>query len=185
MRSLNLVPMGRKVQFASLLGSFFAGDLAFDRSGNLFVWNSYAILKFDPSGTRTTFVSNWVSPNKQWEYECVEYPRIVKAGTTQVVLDLDQELKVNGADRRVADLLWAPDSKRFAFNYIPTNAHHTSRETVALYQLRGDKWVALHSPVDKASERAQLAQLAEKYLQKHLPPPLFGFLARGRYLKSA
>jgi hypothetical protein len=38
---------------------------------------------------------------------------------------------------------------------------------VALYQLRGDKWVALHSPVDKASERAQLAQLAEKYLPKN------------------
>ena len=164
---LKFSPDGTKSTFASLLGSFFAGDLAFDRSANLFVWNSHAILKFDPSGTRTTFVSDWVSPDKQWEYECVEYPRIVKAGTTQLVLDLDQELKVNGAERRVADILWAPDSKRFAFNYIPANAHQTSRETVALYQLRGDKWVALHSPVDKASERAQLAQLAEKYLPKN------------------
>jgi hypothetical protein len=164
---LKFSPDGTKSTFASLPGSFFAGDLAFDRSANLFVWNSHAILKFDPSGTRTTFVSDWVSPDKQWEYECIEYPRIVKAGTTQLVLDLDQELKVNGAERRLADILWAPDSKRFAFNYIPANAHHTSRETVALYQLRDDKWVALHSPVDKASERAQLAQLAEKYLPKN------------------
>ncbi len=148
---LKFSPDGTKSTFASLLGSFFAGDLAFDRSANLFVWNSYAILKFDPSGTRTTFVSDWVSPDKQWEYECVEYPRIVKAGTTQLVLDLDQELKVNGPDRRVADLLWAPDSKRFAFNYIPANAHHTTYETVALYQLRGDKWVALHSPAVTAA----------------------------------
>ena len=164
---LKFGPDGTKSTFASLPGSFFAGDLAFDRSGNLFVWNSYAILKFDPSGTRTTFISDWVSPDKQWEYECVEYPRMVKAGTTQLVLDLDQELKVNAAERRVADLLWAPDSKRFAFNYIPANGHHTSRETIALYQLRGDKWVTLLSPVDKASERAQLAQLAEKYLPKN------------------
>jgi hypothetical protein len=164
---LKFSPDGTKSTFASLLGSFFAGDLAFDRSANLFVWNSHAILKFDPSGTPTTFASDWVSPDKQWEYECVEYPRIVKAGTTQLVLDLDQELKVNGPDRRVADLLWAPDSKRFAFNYIAAHAHDTTYETVALYQLRGDKWVALHSPVDKASERAQLAQLAEKYLPKN------------------
>jgi len=164
---LKFSPDGTRSTFTSLPGSFFAGDLAFDRSGNLFVWNSYAILKFDPSGTRTTFVSDWVSPDKQWEYECVEYPRIVKAGTIQVVLDLDQELKVNGPDRRVADLLWAPDSKRFAFNYIAAHAHDTTYETVALYQLRGDKWVALQSPVDKASERAQLAQLAEKYLPKN------------------
>jgi len=164
---LKFSPDGTKSTFASLLGSFFAGDLAFDRSANLFVWNSHAILKFDPSGTPTTFISDWVSPDKQWEYECVKYPRIVKAGTTQLVLDLDQELKVNGPDRRVADLLWAPDSKRFAFNYIAAHAHDTTYETVALYQLRGDKWVALHSPVDKASERAQLAQLAEKYLPKN------------------
>src|SRR2546427_167514 len=64
---LEFSPDGTKSTFASLPGSFFAGDLAFDRSGNLFVWNSYAILKFDPSGTRTTFVSDWVSPDKQWE----------------------------------------------------------------------------------------------------------------------
>ncbi|HEY4271853.1 MAG TPA: hypothetical protein VGM65_07595 [Candidatus Udaeobacter sp.] len=164
---LKFSPDGTKSTFTSLPGSFFAGDLAIDRSGNLFVWNSHAILKIDPSGTPTTFASNWVSADKQWEYECAEYPRIVKAGTTQVVLDLDQELKVNGPGRRVADLFWAPDSKRFAFNYIPAHANDTSRETVALYQLRGDKWVALHSPVDKASERAQLAQLAEKYLPKN------------------
>ena len=164
---LKFSPDGTKSTFASLPGSFFAGDLAFDRSANLFVWNSHAILKFDPSGTPTTFASDWVSPDKQWEYECVENPRIVKAGTTQVVLDLDQELKVNGPDRRVADLLWAPDSKRFAFNYIAAHAHDTTYQTVAFYQLRDDKWVALHSPVDKASERAQLAQLAEKYLPKN------------------
>ena len=61
---LKFGPDGTKSTFASLLGSFFAGDLAFDRSGNLFVWNSHAILKFDPSGAPTTFASDWVSPDK-------------------------------------------------------------------------------------------------------------------------
>lgn len=165
---LKFSPDGTKRTFASMPGVFFNGDLAVDRSGNLFVWNSYAILKFDPSGISSTFVSAWISPDKSWEYKCVEHdgkclPQIAKTGTTQVAVDLDQELKVNGSETRVAQILWAPDSKRFAFNYIPLQAHHTSYETVALYQLRGDKWVALHSLVDKASERAQLAQLARKY----------------------
>src|SRR6266496_4847921 len=36
-----------------------------------------------------------VSPDKQWEYKRGE---IVKAGTAQVVLDLDQELDLNGSE---------------------------------------------------------------------------------------
>jgi hypothetical protein len=101
-----------------------------------------------------------LSPDKQWEYKGGE---IVTAGATQVVLDLDQELEVYGPE---TEIVWAPDSKRFGFNYSPLHAHHTTYETVAFYQLRDDKWVALHSPVDKASERAQLVQLAKDYLPK-------------------
>jgi hypothetical protein len=51
--------------------------------------------------------------------------------------------------------------KTFAFNYSPPTASHTNWETIALYQLRGDKWVALRSPVGKTSQRTQLAQLAQ------------------------
>ena len=43
----------------------------------------------------------------------------------------------------------------------------TGYETVAFYQLRDDKWVALHSPVDEASKHTQLAQLARKYSPKN------------------
>ena len=94
-----------------------------------------------------------VSPDKQWEYKCGEYgfgncyPEIVKAGTTERAVDLDQELKVNGSESSDAEIMWAPDSKRFGFNYSPPHAHHTIYKTVAFYQLRGDKWVALrHLP---------------------------------------
>ena len=82
-----------------------------------------------------------------------------------MALDLSVQSAGNGFS--FATVIWAPDSKRFAFNYSPPHAHHTTYETVAFYQLRDDKWVALHSPVDEASERAQFAQLARKYSPKN------------------
>jgi len=65
-------------------------------------------------------------------------------------------------DTNIEEVVWAPDSKRFALNYTISNPR-TDYETVAFYQLRGDKWVALHSPVDEQSKHSQLAQLAKKY----------------------
>jgi len=170
---LRFSPDGTKSTFSSALGARGPSlDLAVGRSGNVFVWNGHAILKFDPSGTPSTFGSDWISPDKQWEYKCAEYglgqcaPEIVKPGTTQVVLDLDEELQVHGPEADQAEVIWATDSKRFAFNYSPPHAHHTTYETVAFYQLRGDKWVALRAPVDETSDRAQLAQLLKEHLPK-------------------
>jgi uncharacterized protein YecT (DUF1311 family) len=114
-----------------------------------------------------------VSPDKKWEYNCGEYglgycyPEIVKAGTTERALDLDQELDVSGPDSRDAEVLWAPDSKRFAFNYSPLHAHHYVWITVAFYELRGEQWVALPSLL-KESERSQVVQLAKEQLPKKL-----------------
>lgn len=118
----------------------------------------------------------WFSPDKKWEYKCVEYgagacvPHIVKAGATEVVLDLDSQLGVNGPDSQQAEIIWAPDSKRFAFNYSPIHAHHTTFVTVAFYQLRNDKWVGLHSPGDEVSESSQLVQPLKKHLPKGFNP---------------
>ena len=100
-----------------------------------------------------------VSPDNQWEYRGNE---LVKAGTAQAVLDLDKELDLYGPEM---EMLWAPDSKRFGFNYSPLHAHHTTYQKVAFYQLRGDKWVALHQPAD-ALEPSQLLQAP---LKDHLP----------------
>jgi hypothetical protein len=91
------------------------------------------------------------SPDKQWEYKCVEYsaddclPQIVKVGTTKPVVDLNDV--PDGARGMGAEILWAPDSKRFAFNYSTPLTHH-SYETVAFYQLRNGKWEALRSLAD-------------------------------------
>jgi sugar lactone lactonase YvrE len=156
---------GTKSTFASGLSPLRPSGLAFDRAGNLFVSNRYSILKFDSSGARSTFASDRVSPDKQWEYQCSDsgWAGIAKAGTTQTVLDLSED----APQPNEAEAVWAPDSKRFAFNYSPPHAPHTSYETTALYQLRDNKWVLLRSPVDEASESAQLTQLARKFLPKN------------------
>jgi hypothetical protein len=83
------------------------------------------------------------------------------------VLDLSKDQSVPHATE--AEVVWAPDSKRFAFNYSPPHVPHTSYETIALYQLRGDKWTALGSPVDETSDRTQLAQLAKERLPESDP----------------
>jgi hypothetical protein len=127
------------------------GFLAFVRS----------ITAQEPSPSPTS-----VSPDKQWEYRCDSglWSSIVKTGTNKMVLDLSNELEVPYCQG--AQVIWAPDSKRFAFNYSPPHAPHTSYETVAFYQVRGDKWVASLWPVDGASERTQLVQLANEQLPK-------------------
>src|SRR6266700_904000 len=152
---LKFTPDGKKGTFAT--GISYPGDLVFDGAGNLFVSGSGLIFKFTPDGTRSTLVSDRVSPDKQWEYH--SDARIVKAGTSQAVLDLSKSEPEN------AKIVWAPDSKRFAFNYGQT-CKHCTYDTIAFYQLRDDKWVALRSLVDERSERAQLAQLAKDHLPK-------------------
>src|SRR6266699_3321882 len=84
-------PDGKKSTFAT---GIYPGPLAFDAAGNLFVSVSASdlIFKFTPDGTRSTLVSDRVSPDKQWEYHSAEREHIVKAGTTQTVLDLSEEL---------------------------------------------------------------------------------------------
>jgi len=151
-------PDGKKSTFATGINP---GDLVFDRAGNLFVSGSGLIFKFRPDGTRNTLVSDRVSPDKQWEYHSAGRERIVKAGTSQTVLDLSEGLP----DLENAKIVWAPDSKRFALNYkLPCK--HCTYDTIAFYQLRDDKWVPLRSLVDERSERGQLAQLAKDHLPK-------------------
>jgi hypothetical protein len=114
---------------------------------------------------------NSLSPDKQWRYECVEghWPEIYKTSTAQRALDL------MGDERSVPhpngkEVVWAPDSKRFAFNYSPPHVPHSTYETTAFYQLRGEEWVLLHSPINEESSSESFAQLA-KHLPKGVRPP--------------
>jgi hypothetical protein len=119
--------------------------------------------------------SDSVSPDKQWEYKCVEYagdiyhdckPEIVRPGTSQLVLDLGEELEVHRPEAFQARIVWAPDSKRFALNYSPLHAHHTTYETIAFYQLRDDKWTALRAPEDAVVQFAKKHMAAKAHRSK-------------------
>jgi hypothetical protein len=57
-----------------------------------------------------------------------------------------------------AEMLWALDSKRLAITCL-SGSH--SEET-NLYQLKGDKWVALRSPVDATLKTLQRDEASEK-----------------------
>src|SRR5438034_10056943 len=147
--------MERRGTFAT--GISHPGELVFDGAGNLFVSGSGLIFKFTPDGTQSTLVSDRVSTDTQWAYHADA--RIANAGTSRTVLDLSKSEPEN------AKIVWAPDSKRLAFNYRRP-CKHCTYDTIAFYQLRDDKWVALRSLVDERSERGQLAQLAKKHLPK-------------------
>src|SRR5436190_16645449 len=98
--------------------------------------------------------STSLSPDKKWQHIGREEPKILKADTKQVVLDLWEQ--------GPGGVLWAPDSKRFALKR--TRGHQSS-----LYQLRDDHWVALESPEDKAFEWVDgvvTGQLKRKGLSK-------------------
>ena len=59
-----------------------------------------------------------------------------------MALDLSDQSAGNGFS--YATVIWAPDSKRFAFNYGQGRTHAAS-----LYQLRGNEWKALKLPYDE------------------------------------
>jgi hypothetical protein len=144
--------------------------------------------------TRSVRAQERISPDKEWEYQYSEGvgPQIVKAGTTEAVLDLSDALpsENNGLTaNKKAEPVWAPDSKRVAFNYILHEHKSDGWGTTVLFELRDNKWVFLRSPLDSKevqtpdpnySNRDQLAQLAKKYLPKHsynrtiLKSPAFG-----------
>jgi hypothetical protein len=126
-----------------------------------------------------------VSPDKKWEYKCVEYngvcwSQIVKAGTTQVVVDLTYA--PDGAGATNPEILWAPDSKRFAFNYSPVQRHHTgfhrALNTVAFYQLRGDKWEALRSLEDETTQTLAKGHVPKNAYPRHCDPEVDTFKLR-------
>jgi hypothetical protein len=117
-----------------------------------------------------------LSSDKKWEYKCVPYgdgltcfPQIVKTGTNEVVMDFKEDLTVSSSESVDDQVVWAPDSKRFAFNYSPLHRHHIEVEMVAFFQLRDDKWVALRPPVEEGSDHAQLVELG-KNLPKDFNP---------------
>jgi len=74
-----------------------------------------------------------------------------------------RKIELPESDAYYTSVVWTPDLKRFAYNLHS----RMTGTTVEFYQLRNDKWVALQSPVDRASKHTQLAQLVRKYSPKN------------------
>ena len=74
-----------------------------------------------------------------------------------------RKIELPESDAYYTGVVWTPDLKRFAYNLHS----RMTGTTVEFYHLRNDKWVALQSPVDRASKHTQLAQLVRKYSPKN------------------
>lgn len=115
-----------------------------------------------------------LSPDGQWRYVCVDHlwPEIQETKTGRQVLDLQGDARSvpHAAD---AEIVWAPDSKRFAYNYSPPHAPHSTYVTTVFYELRDSHWVQLTSPVDEESSKESFAELARHFLKGTPMPALW------------
>jgi hypothetical protein len=105
-----------------------------------------------------------ISPDKKWEFTGGDEPKIVHASTNEVALELSDACNVGSPGE--STVLWAPDSKRFAFNCGQGRQHSTY-----FFQLSGDEWKALKSPYDddeilNRGKEVVAAQLKSKGLPK-------------------
>jgi hypothetical protein len=111
-----------------------------------------------------------ISPDKKWGYIGGDTPKLVKIATGESVIDFFEQRNPGTAPAgEDPEVLWAPDSKRFAFNYSPMHAHHMTFQSIAFYQLRGDKWVPVDSPADE-TKGPQLVHFGKGHLPKHFDP---------------
>lgn len=111
-----------------------------------------------------------ISPDKKWGYIGGDSPKLIKLASDETVMDFFEQLNPGAAPAgQDPELLWAPDSKRFAFNYSPMHAHHVVFQSIAFYQLRADKWVPMESPADE-TKGPQLAHFGKGHLPKGFDP---------------
>lgn len=102
------------------------------------------------------------SPDKKWEYRLVEeQPVIVSAKTGQTVIDFDVGTALAAETGRV---VWAPDSRRLAFNYRAGGRYYTC----AIYELAGKEWKALPDLETEAKEVSKMIDRAEDRERKRL-----------------
>lgn len=109
-----------------------------------------------------------VSPDGKWEFRAgvageQEDFVIAKAGSADASLVLSEDEYIDGLAEALgrapayANIVWSPDSKRFAFNVQPAKAY----QTVQFYQLDGNTWrklspleshAATTEPIDRSME---------------------------------
>ena len=101
-----------------------------------------------------------ISPDKKWAYRQVDdEPVIVRAESGEVVLKLGEE---GGVAPHSGKVLWAPDSRRVAFNYRAGTRYYPC----AVYELAGEKWKALPDLETKATKVVEMIARSEQRQRK-------------------
>jgi hypothetical protein len=108
------------------------------------------------------------SPDKKLAYRIKEEggAEIVKAKTGEAVLDL-KEAAETGLATESGKVLWAPDSRRFAFNYRAGGRCYTC----SVYELAGNVWKALPDFETNAKAVGEAIARCEKKSVKALGLP--------------
>jgi hypothetical protein len=119
-----------------------------------------------------------VSPDGKWEFRAraageQEDFVIAKAGSVEPSLVLSEEEYADGLAEALgrapgyANIVWSPDSKRFAFNLQPGKAYQTAQ----FYQLDGNTWRKLDSLESNAATFAPLDRSMATQKEKLKLPP--------------
>jgi hypothetical protein len=119
-----------------------------------------------------------VSPDGKWEFRAgaageQEDFVIAKAGSDETSVVLSEEEYADGLAEALgrapsyANILWAPDSRRFAFNLQQGKAYQTTQ----FYGFDGDTWRKLDSPEANAATFASLDRSMARQKKKLKLPP--------------
>jgi len=119
-----------------------------------------------------------ISPDGKWEFRAAAAGEqddfvIAKAGSGEASLVLSEEEYGDGLAEALgrapsyANIVWAPDSKRFAFNLQPGKAYQTAQ----FYQLDGNTWRKLDSLESNAATFAPLDRSMARQKKKLKLPP--------------
>jgi hypothetical protein len=107
-----------------------------------------------------------LSPDKKWEYRVIngETVALVKAGEDKPAIELSsgEMLKVESGK-----LVWAPDSRRFAFNFRAGGKYYSFE----VYELAGNTWQKLPDAAENAEAVSRLIERSEREQLKKLHPP--------------
>ncbi len=125
-----------------------------------------------PAKQEKGWAVNSVSPDGQWELRLIPAADekgaafvIVKRGTQQTAVALSEEAAGTFAD--ASRIVWAPDSKRFAFHYKPG----FRVQYLQLFQLDGGEWRELDSPHEDDATDAPIRRSVAAQRKKLKQPP--------------
>jgi hypothetical protein len=107
-----------------------------------------------------------LSPNKKWEYRILndDMAALVKVGEEKPTIELAQGemLKIDSGK-----LVWAPDSRRFAFNFRE-GADYYSFE---LYELAGSTWKKLPDVAETATTVTEAIERSDRQQLRKVKAP--------------